>query len=397
MNALDGDVLEATDFFAYSSALTAAERAKLAELRALLDERARPFLADWWDRAECPAHLRGELAALRMEDDPALLDGSGRLRSVYVGFRNFEMARCDLSVAMLYGGQVGMFRTLVQEGGSPAQVAELDARIASFEYTGCFALTEPGHGSDVAKGLETRARRNGDTWQITGHKRWIGNAAISDVITVVAKDEADGEAKAFLVPREAAGVTINEVRGKISLRMVRNADITLENVAVDDSQRLQRINSFRDVAAILASLRPDVAWNAAGMQAGAYEAARAYALSRTQFGRPIGGFQLIQEKLVRMLGNATASLAMAMRLTELREAGRGEEEHSALTKLWVADRLRETVALGREIVGGEGITLAADVARFFADAEAVYTYEGTREMNALIVGRAITGLSAFTR
>lgn len=397
MSTLASPLLDATDFFSYSSALTDAERGKLAELRALLDERAKPFLADWWDRAECPAHLRGELAALRLEDDPALHDEAGDLRPLYIGFRNFELARCDLSVAMLYGGQAGMFRTLVREGGSPAQVAELDPRIASFEYTGCFALTEPGHGSDVARGLETRATREGDVWRITGRKRWIGNAAISDVITVIAKDVQDGEAKAFLVPREAAGVTIDEVRGKISLRMVRNADITLEDVVVDESQRLQRITSFRDVAAILASLRPDVAWNAAGMQAGAYEAARAYALTREQFGRPIGGFQLIQEKLVRMLGNATASLAMAVRLTELREAGLGEEQHSALTKLWVADRLRETVALGREIVGGEGITLASDVARFFADAEAVYTYEGTREMNALIVGRAITGLSAFTR
>lgn len=389
--------IDSTDLFAYSSALTDPERAKLTDLRHLLDTRARPFLADWWDRAECPEHLRGELAELHLDDDPAILDATGAARPLYVGFRNFELARCDLSVATLYGGQVGMFRTLVREGGSPEQVEALDARIAAFEYTGCFALTEPGHGSDVARGLETRARRDGDTWHIDGHKRWIGNAAISDVITVIAKDEADGAAKAFLVPRDAAGVTLEDIRGKMSLRMVRNSDITLDNVIVDDSQRLKRINSFGDVNAILASLRPDVAWNAAGMQAGAYEAARAYALARTQFGRPIAGFQLIQEKLVRMLGNATASLAMAVRLTELREAGLGADEHSALTKAWVADRLRETVALGREIAGGEGITLASHVARFFADAEAVYTFEGTREMNSLIVGRAITGLSAFVR
>ena len=386
-----------TDLFGYTELLSAAERAKLQSLRDLLEDRARPHLAEWWERAESPAHLRAELAALRLEDDPDLLDADGQPNHHYVGFKHFELARFDMSIGTLYGGQVGMFRTVVREGGSAEQVARLDPLIPSFDLTGCFALTEPNHGSDVAGGMETTATREGEGWRITGHKRWIGNAALSDVIIIVAKDAADGRAKAFLVPRDSPGLTITDIGGKISLRMVRNADIVLDDVRIDESERLQRIDSFRDVSAILARLRFVVGWNAAGLQAGAYEAALAYALARRQFGRPIAGFQLIQEKLTRMLGNATATLAMAVRLTELHRRGDMGDEHAALAKTWSADRARETVALGREICGAEGIRVDNDVARFFADAEALYTFEGTHEMNSLIVGRAVTGLSAFTR
>jgi len=386
-----------TDLFGYTELLSELELAKLQSLRDLLEERARPHLSDWWERAESPAHLRGELAALRLEDDPDLLGDDGRASPYYVGFKHFELARFDMSIGTLYGGQVGMFRTVVRDGGSPEQVARLDPLIPSFELTGCFALTEPGHGSDVAGGMETTATREGDSWRITGRKRWIGNAALSDVIIVVAQDAADGRAKAFLVPRDSPGLTLTDIGGKISLRMVRNADIVLDDVRIADSERLQRIDSFRDVSAILAQLRFVVGWNAAGLQAGTYEAALAYALERRQFGRPIAGFQLIQEKLTRMLGNATATLAMAVRLTELHRGGAMGDEHAALAKTWSADRTRETVALGREICGAEGIRVDNDVARFFADAEALYTFEGTHEINSLIVGRAITGLSAFTR
>jgi glutaryl-CoA dehydrogenase len=388
----------ATDLLGYAAdLLTETEREKLASLRELLERRARPHMSEWWEAGESPAHLRGELAALRLEDDPALLDANGATSPYYDGFKNFEFQRFDASIATLYGGQVGMFRTVVREGGSPEQVARLEPSIPSFAVTGCFALTEPDHGSDVAAGMETVATRDGDTWHITGHKRWIGNASLSDLLLVIAKDAADGAAKAFLVPRTAPGVTVTDIRGKIALRLVRNGDIVLDDVRIPDSDRLQRINSFRDVSAILAQLRYVVGWNAAGMQIGAYEAALRYALGRHQFGRPIAGFQLIQEKLTRMLGNATASLSFAVRLTDLKIRGELTETVAALAKTWAADRVRETVALGREIAGAEGIRVDNDLARYFTDAEAVYTYEGTHEMNSLIVGRAVTGLSAFTR
>ncbi len=390
--------LPPTDLLGFSDELLGdAERTKLQQLRDLLERRARPHLSQWWEEGSCPVHLRAELAELRLEDDVTLLDAGGRLNPYYEGFKHFEFQRFDASIGTLYGGQTGMFRTVVRAGGSPEQVAELDSGIPSFALTGCFALTEPDHGSDVAGGMETVATRDGDQWTITGHKRWIGNAAISDVLLVVAKDAADGAAKIFVVPRTAPGVSITDIRGKIALRMVRNGDIVLDGVRVPETARLQRIDSFADITAILSRLRYVIGWNAAGMQTGAYEAALRYALARHQFGRPIAGFQLVQEKLTRMLGNATATLSLAVRLTELMRRDRLTGTVAALAKSWAADRVRETVALGREIAGAEGIRVDHDLARYFADAEAVYTFEGTHEMNALIVGRDITGLSAFTR
>jgi len=392
-----GDLYPVSDFYDFEDLLTEPELAKLRSLRTVLDEQVRPVLADHWERAESPVFLRQPLRDLRLVDDPALLDADGNARELYLGFRNFEFSRTDLAVGMLYHGQVGMFRALVREGGSPEQVAEWDPKIVSFEMTGAFGLTEPDHGSDVARGLATTARRDGDAWVLDGRKRWIGNVAHSEYVAILARDVADGEVKAFIARTDDPGMTLTTIERKAALRLVTNSDIDLDGVVVPESHRLQRVNSFADISALLRTLRPDAAWNAAGVQAGAYEAALAYTLEREQFGRPIASFQLVQEKLVRMLGNVTASLGMVVRLAQRRQSGVQNDEDSALAKTWVADRMRETVALAREVVGGNGIVIDYDVARFFTDAEAIYTYEGTREINTLIVGRAITGHSAFTR
>ena len=310
--------------------------------------------------------------------------------------RTFELARCDTNVATFFNAQAGLFRTVVKQGGSAEQVAELDPKIVNYELLGVFALTEPDHGSDVAGGLQTTASQDDNgTWTINGAKRWIGGAFQADVLCTFARDTADNQVKAFLVPREAEGVSLEKIERKASLRIMQNADIYYDNVQVPGDARLLNINSFRDVAKCLRLLRSDVSWIAAGAMAGAYEAAVRYTTDREQFGKPIAGFQLIQEKLATMLGNVTASVALAMQLTEQQDAGVYKDENSALAKMFTASKLRETVALAREVCGGNGITLDTDVARFHADAEAVYSYEGTHEINALIVGRAITGQSAF--
>ena len=386
-----------SDLYGYAELLTDVEAAKLRALRELLDARLRPVLADHWERAESPVFLRPLLHDLRLVDDPALLGPDGRARELYTGFRTFEFSRVDIGAGMLFHGQVGMFRELVRQGGSPEQVAAWDEPIVSMEMTGAFALTEPDHGSDVARGLETTARREGEHWVLDGRKRWIGNVAHSDWVGVFARDVADGQVKVFLARTDAPGLTLSTIERKGALRLVTNSDIRLDGVVVPESHRLARVESFADVGALFRTLRPDVAWIAAGAQAGAYEAALRYTLERQQFGRPIAGFQLVQDKLVRMLGNVTASLGMAVRLSQRRQDGVSRDEDSALAKVWIADRLRETAAWAREVVGGNGIVVDNDVMRFFADAEAVYTYEGTREVNTLVVGRAITGLSAFTR
>jgi len=387
--------LYAADFWGYEQQLTDAERTVLQRLRRFLEEEAAPVINDYWERGETPLHLREGLAGLDLVD-PAELRAAGETpRALFVGFRNYELSRTDSSLGILFGGQAGMFRTVVLDGGSPEQVAQWDDAIKDFSMTGCFALTEPDHGSDVARGLETTARFENGTWILNGAKRWIGNAALSAYIAVVAMDVADGQAKIFLARTDDPGVRLTKITGKTSVRMVNNSNIELTDVPVPDAYRLKRVNSFADINRIFRTLRPDVVWNAAGLQAGVYEAALAYAKQREQFGKPIASFQLIQEKLTRMLGNASASLSVAVRISELQERGECRDEDAALAKMWVCDRMRETVALGREIGGGNGIVLDYNLARFFADAESLYTFEGTREVNALIVGRSITGISAF--
>ncbi|WP_448003143.1 acyl-CoA dehydrogenase family protein [Agromyces bauzanensis] len=366
----------------------------LARLDETLQRDVRPLLNEAWETATMPDGILGALVPLDLMQPDGVAPEEAR-STMFSGFRNYVLARTDVSVATVYNAQSGLFRAAVLLGGSAEQAAELDPLIRTFGLKGVFALTEPDHGSDVAGGLATSARRDGDEWVIDGAKRWIGGAAAADKLAIFARDVADGEVKLFLVDRDAPGVTIEIIRGKVSLRPMQNAVITLEGARVAEQWRMQNVNSWRDVAGILRTMRSDVAWIAAGLQTGALEAAVKYVRSREQFGRPIGGFQLVQEKLARMLGNAVSSLGMAVQLSARQDAGEWSDTNSALAKMQTSLMARETVALAREVLGGNGILLEHDVARFFADAEAVYSYEGTHEINALIVGRALTGASAF--
>jgi glutaryl-CoA dehydrogenase len=269
--------------------------------------------------------------------------------------------------------------------------------MARLEKIGAFGLTEPQGGSDVAGGLETTARRDGGSWVLNGAKKWIGNGTFADLVIIWARDlDDDGKVKGFVVEKGTPGFSATKIEGKVALRIVQNADITLEDCVVDEDHRLQAADSFKDTADVLRLTRGGVAWGAVGCMTAAYDLALAYAKEREQFGRPIAGFQLVQDHLATMLGNVTASFALAVRLAQLQDAGVNADEHSALAKSFTTLRMRETVGLAREVFGGNGILLENDVARYFADAEALYSYEGTREINQLIVGRAVTGLGAFT-
>lgn len=385
---------EDCDPLGYEVLLSDDERGQLWKLRQYLDARVRPLLADHWERGAFPEEVIRQMADLDLISPAALGE---RPRSLYEGFRNFELCRTDASIATWYNGQSGLFRTTVMKGGSDEQVRRWLPAIDSFAMTGVFALTEPDHGSDIARGMETTASRTASGWVLSGTKRWIGNAPFAEYLAIVARTEPEPGVGIFLVRADLPGVSVTTMGPKMSLRMVQNAEIVLESVSVPDEMRLAGIREFKDVAALLRSMRSGVAWFATGVQAGAYRAALDYVTRREQFGRPLAGFQLVQEKLVRILGNLVASLGMVVRLSQQEDGDVFRDQDSALAKAWITSRMRESAALAREVVGGNGILIDNDVARFFADAEAIYTYEGTMDINTLIVGRAITGQSAFVR
>ena len=384
-----------SDFYGFENLLTEQEKTALTNLRAYLESDVRPIVNGCWERAEFPAEVIRPLAALGAYSFSWPETRPFENSAVFRGFVALETARVDASVATFVGVQNGLACGTISATGSQEQRDEWLPRLASGEIVGAFGLTEPLSGSDAAQGLRTTATRTGDTWLLNGAKRWIGNATFSDITIIWAKDTADGMVKGFIVTTDTPGYTATRIEGKISLRSVQNADIVLENVVVPEKNRLQNANSFKDTAKVLRLTRAEVAWSAVGTSIGAYEAAVAYAKERTQFGKEIGGHQLVQDLLVKSLGNITASLGMVVRVSQMLDEGSQRDEHAALAKLYTTARMRETVSWCRELFGGNGIVLDYDVARFFSDAEAVYSYEGTREMNTLIVGRSITGQAAF--
>ncbi len=385
----------ASDFYGFAADLTDAERASLAEIRAFMEERVRPVILDHWHRDAFPTELIPGLGELGVVGGAWPETARFENSAVYRGWVALEMSRVDASVSTFIGVQNGLVAGTIGVTGSPAQRAEWLPRLADCSVVGAFGLTEPLSGSDSAQGLRTTARREGAEWVLDGAKRWIGNAPHADMVIIWAKDADDGRVLGFIVPTGTPGFTATTIERKISLRMVQNADIVLEGVRVPEAQRLQGANSFRDTARVLRLTRAEVAWSAVGVMMGAYEAAVRYTTERVQFGKPLAGHQLVQDLLAKSLGHITASIALCVQVSRMLDEGRQEDAHSALAKAYATSRMREVVSWCREVCGGNGIVTDFEVARFFADAEALYTYEGTAQMNALIVGRAITGQSAF--
>jgi glutaryl-CoA dehydrogenase len=383
------------DFYDLAALLDEDDRLLLKRVRSFMEEHVAPVINVYWGKAEFPFELLEGFADLKIAGLPYRGYGCPGRSFLADGFVSMEVARVDPSIATFFGVHGGLAMGSLYLCGSEEQKQEWLPRMARMEVLGAFGLTEPDVGSGASRGLATTARREGDTWVLDGTKKWIGNATFADVTVIWARDVDSGAVKGFLVEKDTAGFTATKMEHKIALRVVQNALITLDGVRVPESMRLQEANSFKDTAAVLRLTRASVAWQAVGCGRGAYEHALRYATSRQQFGRPIGGFQLVQDQLVRMLGNVTASLAMTTRLSQLQDAGAMSEEHASLAKAFCTVKARETVGLARELLGGNGILLEYDVGRFVADAEAIYSYEGTREINTLIVGRAITGLGAF--
>ncbi|MER5392242.1 acyl-CoA dehydrogenase family protein [Saccharopolyspora sp. NPDC002686] len=384
------------DFFGFADLLSEAERTELAEIREYLEREIKPLANDAWEKAEFPFEAVEKFAKLRLAGYQYPEYGDGQQRGpLFTGFLSLELNRIDPSLAVFSGVHTGLAMGSIYHGGDQEQRDRWIPDMADMTKIGAFALTEPEGGSDVAGGMRTTARRDGDHWVLNGAKRWIGNGTFADLIVVWARDEADNQVKGFVVEKGTPGFSASKIEGKIALRTVQNADIVLENVRVPEANRLQNINSFRDTAKVLAKTRGGVAWQALGVAVRAYELAREYAVNRVQFGKPIAGFQMIQDLLVKMLGNITAMFGIVVRLNELVAQGRGSAEQAALAKAFTTTKMREMVAWARELFGGNGIVLDYEIAKFFSDAEAVYSFEGSREMNTLIVGKSITGHSAF--
>ncbi|MGB3685009.1 MAG: acyl-CoA dehydrogenase family protein [Ornithinimicrobium sp.] len=395
---MDPAALEATpasDFLAFEMLLDDEEREVLARVRDFMTTAVEPVINDYWVRAEFPHDLVPGMAELGIAGLPHDAPGCPGRSALLDGMVHMEMARTDASMETFMGVHGGLAMGSIALCGSQEQQERWLPAMARMELIGAFGLTEPEVGSGIAGGLATTARRDGDEWILDGQKKWIGNASFADLVVIWARDVEDDQVKGFVIEQGTEGMNFEIQRDKMALRVVLNAEIELTGVRVPEANRLTEANSFKDTAKVLKVTRMGVAWAATGCGRGAYEHALAYTKTREQFGQPIAGFQLVQDLLVKMLANVTASTAMCVRVSQLQDAGLLRDEHASLAKAFTTARMRETVGWAREVLGGNGILLGHHVGRFVADAEAIYSYEGTREINTLIVGRAITGTGAF--
>lgn len=383
-----------TDYYLMQDQLSAEETALLLKVRTFGDAQILPIVGDYWERGEFPFELLPRLAELGIVGDTMRGYGVTPMTAVGQGLVSYELGRIDGSIGTFFGVHVGLAMQSIYQLGSPEQRQRWLPDMAKLARIGAFALTEPEHGSDSVA-LETTARREGDQWVINGRKRWPGNATWCDIIVVFARDEANGQVKAFVVEKDDPGYSATKIAGKVSLRMVQNADIVLDDVRVDDGRRLQRCDSFADVAKVLTGTRNMVAWTSTGHAVAAYEIALTYAGRRTQFGKPIAQTQLVQSTLVEMLGDVTAMQLYCIRLGRLIDEGKMTDTMAALAKYFCSMRARHVCRLARDVLGGNGITLDFHVMRHLCDMEALVTYEGTAEIQALLVGRDVTGQSAF--
>jgi glutaryl-CoA dehydrogenase len=363
-------------------------------VRHFCDTEVVPVIGDYWERAEFPFELIGKLAELNIAGGTIGGYGCPGHSHVAAGLVGQELARGDGSVCTFFGVHSGLAMTSIALLGDEAQKRRWLPAMARMELIGAFALTEPEHGSD-AVALETSARRDGDHWVLDGAKRWIGNGSFADLVIVWARDE-DGRVGGFVVPRGTSGYEATVMTGKAAKRAVWQAEIVLDGVRVPLGNRLAGSRSFKDTARVLTTTRAAVAWEAVGHAMAGYEAALAYVTKRRQFGAPLAAFQLVQAKLAHMLAEVTAMQLVSLRLGQLAAAGQLTDGQASLAKLHNAAKARQVLADARDLLGGNGILLDHHVARHHADVEAVFTYEGTDHIQSLIVGREITGLSAFS-
>ncbi|UKA54915.1 acyl-CoA dehydrogenase family protein [Arthrobacter sp. FW305-BF8] len=380
----DADLMYVADL------LPPSERTRYLEIRDFLQSRVRAQSIEYWNREEFPFGLLAELGKHGLGG--LQTDGTSTL---FKGLMYVEVARADVSLSALVGIHNELIVGMIDALGSEEQKQRWLPGLTAFTQLGAFALTEPEHGSDIAGGLSTTARLEDGEWVIDGAKRWIGAGTIADFALVWARDAADQQIKGFIVETDCPGYTATKISNKIGLRIMQNADIRLDGVRIPEANLLPGATDFTKANELLRDSRAWVGWQAAGIQLAAFDVARSYSLQRRQFGKELARFQLIQQQLAEILGNASASLALMAQLARVQEEGRLEMAQAAMAKATTTRLARASVALGRSLLGGNGISSDFEMGKLFGDAEILYTYEGSYEINSLIVARAVTGKSAF--
>src|SRR4051812_3030416 len=383
-----------TDFYAVEDLLEPAEIEIRDRVRAFCEAEVIPRINDYWERADFPFELVPKMAELGIAGGTIEGYGCPGISAVSAGLVAAELARADGSVGTFNGVHSFLAMQSIALLGSEEQRERWRRGRGGWKKTGPLGLPEPKHGS-AAVGLEPPARRDGDAYVLDGQKKWIGNGSIADHVLIWARGE-DGQVGGYVVDKGTPGFSATVMTGKTALRAVWQAEITLDGARVPAENRLAGCHSFKDVSKVLDRTRYTVAWRALGLATASYELALAHALRREQFGQPIAGYQLVQDKLARMLAEITAMQLMCWRLSKLADEGRMTAAMASMAKMNHAAKARAIVADARDILGGDGILLDNHIARHHADMEAIFTFEGTDSVQALIVGREITGLSAIS-
>jgi len=383
-----------TDYFFLREQLTEDQLEVLRHVRLFVDDEVLPVIGGYWERAEMPWPLIRRLGELGIVGEDIQGYGCPGFDPIALGLIHMELNRGDGSLGTVLGVQAGLAMKSIAMLGSEDQKQRWLPAMARLEQFGAFALTEPNHGSDSVA-LETSARRVGDSYVLNGAKRWIGAGSIADVVVVWARDE-DGKVGGFLVEGGTSGYDAQVIEGKGSLRAIWQAQISLEDVEVPAENRLPGAHSFKDTGRVLAGTRSTCAWAALGHAVAAYETALTYSKRREQFGRPLSSFQIVQDRLVRMLAEVTSMQLYCLQIGRLAARGELTDTIAGLAKLNNTRKARQVCAEARDMLGGNGILLENHVIRHMADIEAIHTYEGTETIQTLIVGRDITGASAFT-
>jgi glutaryl-CoA dehydrogenase len=383
-----------TDYFRIADQLTREEQDYWRRTRDFVDNEVLPVINGYWERAEFPWPLVKAMAGLDITGDGIQGYGCPPMSPIASGLVHMELNRGDGSLGTFLGVQAGLAMQSIAQLGSQAQKQRWLPAMARLDKLGAFALTEPLHGSDSVA-LESSASRNGDEWVINGAKKWIGNGTLADVVVVWARDTADRQVKGFLLEKGTPGYAATRIDGKGSLRAVWQAEITLTDVRVPAENRLPGANTFKDTGRVLAGTRNVVAWAALGHATAAYEVAMAYCRHRRQFGKPLVSFQIVQDRLVKMLAEVCSMQLYCLRLGRLIEEGKMTDTIAAIAKMNNTRKARQVILEARDLLGGNGILLDFHVMRHMADIEAIHTYEGTETIQTLIVGRDITGVGAF--